>query len=89
MTKREEESLSIFCKRILDHLEGRKPKPHWFSKNCGLCYNYFKFTIWGGDLKEMVGWKMQYPWGDYHYTREDIYKNPRRLAFIKKWANKN
>ena len=92
MTKSEQIMLRDFCKEVLNLLENPKPNS-WFQSGVGLCTNYLLYkrlrNVEGKSLSKLVGWKSKYPWGNYNWTKEDLYANPKRIAFLKSWANKN
>jgi len=91
MTKNEQKLLIKFCKEVLKSVKGNK-QSSWFSPLVGLCYNWDVYTngeLDSKQLKSLMRWKSDYPWGNYHATQEDLYKNPKRIAFLKRWANKN
>lgn len=88
--------LSKFCKAVLVAVE-TEDHPFWFYDFCGLCHNSRRYDLEHGtrvnwELKEILG-KEDYPFNnssqeqyDEEYAEETMYKNEKRLAFLREHA---
>ena len=92
-------SLQHFAQSILDYLENGGKKPDWFYSYYGLCFNWARYGCHHniedsslGDAFRQCDLHDEYPFnGDfwnYNYEQEKatLYKNPERLAFLRKLA---
>lgn len=91
--------LSNFCKVMLDIIKApEEDHPEWFSERCGLCYNS-KFYDIEYNTKVNKDLIIIFDGDDYPFNGESadkynadylnstMYKNPKRLAFLKEYAN--
>jgi hypothetical protein len=90
-------NLIIFCREIQQHLDGRR-ELLWFHGGYGLCLNYERRCRFNGSPPDTEPVDILGEcWHPFNASRDEyliekrnlkVYQNPKRLAFIKSWAEK-